>query len=196
MVMHIARNGPIYDLLVMTADRPGLFSKMTGVLSFFGMNIIRAQAFSNRHGTIFDLISFEDPDHYFEKNPSEVDHFAEVLNDVIGGRVELNALLERKFKSVVFRQKKGLSVPTAIHFDNDFSKRCTIMEIVTQDAFGLLYRMASVLSAHGCNIEVALITTEGHRAIDVFYITRQGMKLSSDLETILEQDLNAALVPA
>src|SRR5438093_1203782 len=58
MVMHIAKHGAVYDLLVMTADRPGLFSKMTGVLSFFGMNIIRAQAFSNRHGTIFDLISF------------------------------------------------------------------------------------------------------------------------------------------
>jgi [protein-PII] uridylyltransferase len=196
MVMHIARNGGLYDLLVMTADRPGLFSKMTGVLSFFGMNIIRAQAFSNRHGTIFDLLSFEDPDHYFEKNPSEVDHFGEVFNDVIAGRVQLNTLLERKFKSVVFRQKKGLSVPTTIHFDHDFSKRCTIMEIVTQDAFGLLYRMASVISAHGCNIEVALITTEGHRAIDVFYITWQGKKLSSELEAELEHDMNRTLTEA
>ena len=196
MVMHIAKNGAVYDLLVMTADRPGLFSKMTGVLSFFGMNIIRAQAFSNRHGTIFDLISFEDPDSYFEKNPSEVDHFAQIFNDVIGGRVQLNALLDRKFKSVVFKPKKGLSVPTTIHFDNDFSKRCTIMEIVTQDAFGLLYRMASVISGHGCNIEVALITTEGHRAIDVFYITRQGKRLSQDVESQLEEDLNRALAPA
>jgi [protein-PII] uridylyltransferase len=193
MVMHIAKNGAVYDLLIMTADRPGLFSKVTGVLSFFGMNIIRAQAFSNRHGTIFDLISFEDPDHYFEKNPTEADHFAEVLNGVIGGKVELNALLDRKFKSVIFRQKKGLSVSTAIHFDDDFSKRCTIMEIVAQDAFGLLYRMASVIAGHGCNIEVALITTEGHRAIDVFYITRQGEKLSKELEKELEQDLNRAL---
>jgi [protein-PII] uridylyltransferase len=193
MVMHIAKNGAVYDLLVMTADRPGLFSKVTGVLSFFGMNIIRAQAFSNRHGTIFDLISFEDPDRYFEKNPSEADHFAEVLNDVIGGKVELNALLDRKFKSVLYRQKKGLSVSTAIHFDDEFSKRCTIMEIVAQDAFGLLYRMASVISGHGCNIEVALITTEGHRAIDVFYITRQGLKLSGELEKELEKDLNRAL---
>jgi len=196
MVMHIAKNGAVYDLLVMTADRPGLFSKIAGVLSFFGMNILRAQAFSNRHETIFDLFSFEDPDQYFEKNPSEIDHFAEVLNDVIGGRVQLNALLDRKFKSVVYRQKKGLSVPTAIHFDNDFSKRCTIMEIVTQDAFGVLYRMASVISSHGCNIEVALITTEGHRAIDVFYITRQGSKLAPELESSLERDLNAALAQA
>src|SRR2546425_849879 len=193
MVMHIAKNGAVYDLLVMTAGRSGLLSKMTGVLSFFGMNIIRAQAFSNPHGTIFDLISFEDPDHYFEKNPTEADHFAQVLNDVIGGRVELNALLDRKFKSVVFRQKKGLSVSTAIHFDDEFLKRCTIMEIVTQDAFGLLYRMASVISGHGCNIEVALITTEGHRAIDVFYITREGQKLSPELEEKLQHDLEVVL---
>jgi [protein-PII] uridylyltransferase len=196
MVMHMAKNGVVYDLLVMTADRPGLFSKITGVLSYFGMNIVRAQAFSNRHGTIFDLISFEDPDRYFEKNPSEVDHFAKLLNEVVGGTVQLRTLLERKFKSVVFKQKKGLTVPLTIHFDDEFSKRCTIMEISTQDAFGLLYRVASVIASHGCNIEVALITTEGHRALDVFYITRQGRKLPVDLEQQLESDINGALAQA
>jgi [protein-PII] uridylyltransferase len=189
MVLHMGTNGYVFDLLVMTADRPGLFSKITGVLSYFGMNIVRAQAFSNRHGTIFDLISFEDPAHYFEKNPSEVEHFSRLLTDVVLDKMELNSLLDRKFKSVLFRQKKGLSVTTAIHFDHEFSKRCTIVEIVTHDAFGLLYRIASVISAHGCNIEVALITTEGHRAIDVFYITRDGGKLSPGLERELERGL-------
>jgi [protein-PII] uridylyltransferase len=189
MAMHLVMNGSVYDLLVMTADRPGLFSKITGVLSYFAMNIVRAQAFSNRHGTIFDLISFEDPAHYFEKNPSEVEHFSKQLTDVITGQVDVNALLERKFKSIMFKQKKGLSVATAIHFDRDFSKRCTIMELVAQDAFGLLYRIASVIAAHQCNIEVALIATEGHRAIDVFYITRDGMKLSSETEQQVVEDL-------
>src|SRR5262245_52185453 len=195
MVMHLGLNGSIYDLLVMTGDRPGLFSKITGVLSYFGMNIVRAQAFSNRHGTIFDLISFEDAGHYFEKNPSEVDHFGKLLTEVIDDKVPLNTLLERKFKSVMFRQRKGPSVSTAVHFDRDFSRRCTIMEIVAQDAFGLLYRIASVISAHGCNIEVALIATEGHRAIDVFYITRQGEKLSPELEKAIEEDMIATLTP-
>jgi [protein-PII] uridylyltransferase len=196
MVMHLGLNGSVYDLLVMTGDRPGLFSKITGVLSYFGMNIVRAQAFSNRHGTIFDLISFEDASHYFEKNPSEIDHFSKLLNDVISGTVQLNTLLERKFKSVVFKRKRGLSVPTTIHFDRDFSRRCTIMEIAATDAFGLLYRMASIISSHGCNIEVALIATEGHRAIDVFYITNEGKKLSPELEVELERDLKASLSPA
>jgi [protein-PII] uridylyltransferase len=196
MVMHLGKNGTVYDLLVMTADRPGLFSKITGVLSYFGMNIVRAQAFSNRHGTIFDLISFEDPDRYFEKNPSEVDQFAKLLNEVIAGTAQLNTLLDRKFKSVVFKQKKGLAVPTDIHFDDEFSKRCTIMEMVAQDAFGLLYRVASVIAERGCNIEVALITTEGHRALDVFYITQQGKKLGSDVEEGLKDGITAALAQA
>jgi [protein-PII] uridylyltransferase len=196
MAMHMAKNGIVYDLLVMTADRPGLFSKITGVLSYFGMNIVRAQAFSNRHGTIFDLISFEDPGSYFEKNPSEVDQFVKVLNEVISGTVQLSVLLDRKFKSVVFKQKKGLAVPTVIHFDDDFSKRCTIIEIVAQDAFGLLYRVASAIASHGCNIEVALITTEGHRALDVFYITQRGKKLDADLEEQLKTGIGTALSQA
>jgi [protein-PII] uridylyltransferase len=188
MIMHFSRNGSVHELLVMTADRPFLFSKITGVLSYFGMNIVRAQAFSNRHGTIFDLIAFEDVNRYFEKNPSEVGHMEKMLTDVINGNVELNTLLQRKFNSVVYQTKKG-RVATSVHFDDEFSKRCTIMEILTQDAFGLLYKIASVISSHGCNIDVALITTEGQRAIDVFYITRGGEKLPKELEEQLQQDL-------
>ena len=118
---------------------------------------------------------------------------AGLLTDVINETIQLDALLQRKFSSVVFRQKKGLVVPTTIHFDDVFSERCTIMEIVTQDAFGLLYRIGNVTSSHGCNIEVALITTEGHRAIDVFYLTRDGRKLPPELEQELERDLVAEL---
>lgn len=196
IVIHLARrDGRIYEVLVMTADRPFLFSKITGVLSYFSMNILRGQAFSNRRGVIFDLITFEDVDNYFAKNPSEVDRFSKVLKDVVDGNVEVSHLLRGKMTSVLFRQKRGLIHPT-VHFDDDFSERCTIVEILTQDAFGLLHRIGTVFSSHGCNIEVALITTEGHRAIDVFYITQAGSKLAPEVEKQLETDLLQALVEA
>src|SRR2546430_3501745 len=38
--------------------------------------------------------------------------------------------------------------------------------------------VASAMSSEGCNIEVVLIDTEAHKAIDVFYITKQGSKLN------------------
>jgi [protein-PII] uridylyltransferase len=190
IVTHLARrDGRVYEVLVMAADRLFLFSKITGVLSYFGMNILRGQAFSNRHGTIFDLITFEDVDNYFAKNPSEVERFSRVLKDVIDGTTDLNKLLQGKMTSILFRQKRKAAIPSRIHFDDEFSDRCTILEIVTQDAFGLLYRIGTVLSTHGCNIEVALITTEGHRAIDVFYLTGAGAKLSVDIEKAIETDL-------
>ena len=194
IVTHLARrDGRIYEVLVMAADRLFLFSKITGVLSYFGMNILRGQAFSNRHGTIFDLITFEDVDNYFAKNPSEVDRFSKVLKDVIDGKTELSKLLQGKMTSILFRHKRKAIIPSRIHFDDEFSDRCTILEIVTQDAFGLLYRIGTVLSSHDCNIEVALITTEGHRAIDVFYVTRAGAKLSPEIEKVIEAELLQAL---
>jgi [protein-PII] uridylyltransferase len=54
------------------------------------------------------------------------------------------------------------------------------MQVLTQDRPGLLYRMCSLVSKHDCNIEIALIETEGQMAIDVLYLTSAGAKLSAD----------------
>ena len=190
VIMHLGRRGHSYELLVMTGDRPFLFAKITGALAYFGMNILRGQAFSNRHGTIFDLITFEDEDGMFTKNPSEIERFRAVLNDVIVEKVDLNLLLKRKSSSILYQPVRGaVPVATSILFADEFSRRCSIMEIVTQDAFGLLHRVANVISRHGCNIEVVLINTEGQRALDVFYLTSAGGKLTPEVESRLQQDI-------
>jgi len=193
VMTHLGRHGHTYEMLVMTADHPFLFSKITGVLAYFGMNILRGQAFSNRHGTIFDLSTFEVVNQTFEKNPSEVDSFLQLLSDIIGMKTDLPQLLLRKSSSILFQKRGAVPTPTSIHFEDEFSRRCTIMEITTQDAFGLLYQISNVISRHGFNIEVVLINTEGQRVLDVFYLTNDGRKLSSDDEKKLEEDLLAEL---
>ena len=52
---------------------------------------------------------------------------------------------------------------------------------------------AQTLAGRGCNIEVALVDTEGETAIDVFYVTRNGAKLDADQQGELKRDLLSAI---
>jgi [protein-PII] uridylyltransferase len=49
-----------YDLTLVTRDRPFLFAKLSGVLAAWGMNIVKANAFSNEAGTVVDTLHFTD----------------------------------------------------------------------------------------------------------------------------------------
>jgi [protein-PII] uridylyltransferase len=53
-----------------------------------------------------------------------------------------------------------------------------VLEIVVRDELGLLYRISRAISEQGCEIDLVLISTEGHTAIDVFHLTRRGAKLT------------------
>ena len=50
----------VSDLTLVTRDRPQLFATMAGVLAAWGMNIVTADAFSNRQGVVVDTFRFTD----------------------------------------------------------------------------------------------------------------------------------------
>jgi [protein-PII] uridylyltransferase len=83
-------------------------------------------------------------------------------------------------------------VTTEVHFDDSSSSHSTLLELVTQDRPGLLYHLSSAMARTGCNIEVALIDTEGQRAVDAFYLTVQGGKLDAEHQQKLREALLAA----
>ena len=63
---------------------------------------------------------------------------------------------------------------------------------MAEDRPGLLYDLASAISSNGGNIEVVLIDTEAHRAIDVFYVTAEGRKLTPEKRAAIGEALQQA----
>jgi [protein-PII] uridylyltransferase len=84
---------------------------------------------------------------------------------------------------------KQASVKPSVAFDNEASSQATLVEIVAQDRPGLLHELANTFARAGCSIEVVLIDTEAHKAIDVFYITANGAKIGEELQSSLRHQL-------
>jgi [protein-PII] uridylyltransferase len=181
------RQGADWELTVLTHDRPFLFSNISGVLSSYGMDIIRGFAFTKPDGLILDVFHFSDDERFLELNPEGEAKVINRLEDVVHGRTDLAARL-KGLEEGVLRRKLPAFAPV-VHCDNESSRRYTIVEIVAENALGLLYRMSRTMSESGCDVDLVLIATEGRRAIDVFHLTKQGHKLSVGEQQQLTENL-------
>ena len=181
-----------YELTLITTDRPFLFASVSGALAAWGMNIVKANAFSNAAGTVVDTFYFTDRFRTLEMNLQEWERLKKSIAAVVKGEADVACMLRDRLKSEKANGTK-VKIATQIEFDDNCSAQSTMMQVLTQDRPGLLYSMCSLVSKHECNIEIALIETEGQMAIDVLYLTSSGAKLSAERQAALGQALRDEL---
>ena len=58
--LSIEQKGDVWELAVVTRDKPLLFSNICGTLSAFGMDILRGSAMTSPNGVVLDIFQFSD----------------------------------------------------------------------------------------------------------------------------------------
>jgi [protein-PII] uridylyltransferase len=182
LAIEIEHEQSTYRLTLLTRDRPALFAPVAGAISSFGLNILKAEAFSNAQGIVVDTFTFSDPHRTLELNPPEVDRLRGIVRKVVEGKQDAVKLLRGRPKPLLPSRAK---LKPCVAFNNDASESATLIEIVAEDRPGLLYDLARTITDEGCNIEVVLINTEAHKALDVFYVSKIGGQVEGRLKNAL-----------
>ncbi len=176
VAVSIQRSGTFSEITVCTRDQPFRLSEICGVLATRDINIFSAQAYTRRDGTVIDIFQVT-------TGPNSDDHLKlrenirQTLTDVFQHKVRVSDLFDRYSQRWALRRP---TVPMApeITFENDISARYTVIDVSTQDATGLLYSITRTLSELGLDIYAARVGTQADRAVDAFYVRKDGDKIT------------------
>ena len=167
---------------VCAKDRPGLLSRIAGVLTLNGINILDGRIFTWRNNVALDIFEVTPPpDLIFEQERWQraEGHLRAALDD----RLDLAAELERKQVGHRSLQTLTRARPQQVVIDNATSSFFTIIEVTAWDFPGLLYRVTDAIFRCRLDIRVAKSATRVDQVVDVFYVRSfDGEKVDSPEE--------------
>lgn len=150
-------------------DRPGLLSKIAGIFTLNGINILDVRIFTWRNNIALDIFEVEaPPDRLFEQE--RWDKAAGQLQACLDDKLDLNKELIQKKKRYRSIQNRTKSRPQKVVVDNETSSFFTLVEVTAWDYPGLLFQITNALFRCQLDIWVAKVSTRVDQVVDVFYV--------------------------
>jgi [protein-PII] uridylyltransferase len=165
---------------VMTTDRPGVFSRVAGVLALHGLDVVAASAYSVQGRA---LAEFRVTDPFRDETP-----WARVTADLelaLDGRLALQARLSERVRTYARRGTTIAGPAPTVGFDDRASDDAIVIDVQAADAIGVLYRITQALAELDLDIRSARVQTLGERVHDAFYVRDRGGKIT-DPRTLAE----------
>ncbi len=176
--IHHRRELGISELTLTAPDRPGLLALVAGVLSAHRIDVQHAEVFSTAaderslgwlSSRALDLFELRGPEGG-AIDPSRWRAARRDLARVLTGEESLDSLLARKLKASSIPPRPLPGVSTKVVIDNDASRTHSVIDVFCADRVGLLYTLSRACFELGLSVDLARISTEGHRAADAFYV--------------------------
>jgi [protein-PII] uridylyltransferase len=179
------RHAPVTRVILCTHDKPGLFSKMVGVFTLNGIEVLSGNVFTLKNGLAFDTYEVTNPlDPYREK-----ERWQRIFNDAllaIEDRLPLDERINKKERTILSGSIPYTSAVKRVRMDNKASDFFTIIEVSGASRTSLLYDLAKGIHALGLDIRFAKVSSDRERMTGVFYVRDvSGQKIYED--SILEE---------
>jgi [protein-PII] uridylyltransferase len=159
-------------IVVVYRDLPGAFSRIAGVLSLHGLDVITARAHSDepqtgRVGMGASEYRVHVPRAGIDWDPVERD-----LGRAVRGELAIEARLHERARTYRRRRpmQAALPGPPRVIFHDHASTDSTVVEVRCTTKIGILHRITKALAEVGLDIRHATVQTIGLEVVDTFYV--------------------------
>jgi [protein-PII] uridylyltransferase len=176
------------ELVIITDDDAGLFSRIAGGVAAMGVCIVDARITTRKDGLAVDVLWIQDRDRQAITIAADFKSIKTGLRAALAGTLDINAATERRNRQTPSRIRR-IMAPARVLINNNASDTYTVVEINGKDAPGLLYKVTRKMAELGLQIQTASVSTYGDRVVDVFYIKDAfGLKIASHVRLKNLQD--------
>ncbi|MFN8017262.1 MAG: [protein-PII] uridylyltransferase [Acidimicrobiales bacterium] len=176
-------------LTLVTRDRPGLFSRVAGVLAIEGLEVRAADA-ASVDGMALEV--FQVTSRFGSTVPWE--RVTKALHAALDGRLAIEARLAERIRTYAPKVQRLDLPPPAVRFDDGASASATVVEVYARDSIGVLYRVSKAFAEFDLDVRTAKIQTLGELIVDAFYVTHTDGSLVTDPE--VRRELERSLLHA
>ena len=172
--LHISRVGDV--ITVVSPDASGAFSRVAGVLSLHGLDVVSAQAHSDEGGMAASQFRIIVPDGGLNWRSVKAD-----MERALDHRLAIEARLAERAANYRRRRRTQAAAPgpPTVVFDDEASSNATVIVVRAVTKVGILHRISKSLGELGLDIRHATVQTMGMEVVDTFYV-RSGGKLVTD----------------
>jgi [protein-PII] uridylyltransferase len=189
----IARFQAVTEVVVFTADHPGLFSRLAGAIAASGGSIVNARIFTTNDGMALDVFWIQDLEGKAFDRADRLARLSATVERTLFGEIKLTQELPKRRGNLPARAEV-FTVEPRVLVDNNASNTHTVIEVNGRDRPALLYDLTRALFGLSLSISQARIATYGERAVDVFYVKDLfGLKIESESRL---QQIRARLLEA
>jgi [protein-PII] uridylyltransferase len=158
----------VTEIILYTADHPGLFSRIAGALAVCSANIVDAKIMTMSNGMALDTFWVQDSAGGAFDRPDKLAKLAVVFENVLTG--ELKPYRELARPPAFPSRTQVFTVTPRVLVDNKISASHSVIEVNGRDRPALLFELTRALTGLNLQISSAKISTYGEKVVDVFYV--------------------------